>query len=299
MIKKLSLYTFALLGSLVLFNSCKKEYESIETVDNRAIADYIKNNNLTGVKDTLGYHYQIITPGTGASVLNSDSVYYTYNFTHINGTSITKNGDYQIPGTFLGYTDRFSFRTLPAVRITLGKLKKGGTARVILPSSMAFGKNGVPSLGIESNEVIVVELALLDFAHQYQVDNFLINKFVAANNLQPVVDPTRVRYIVSAEGTGKADLKSTSTVTVKYTGRLLSGTVFDSNTDGYTALLSDLIPGWYKVLPGKVGVGGKIRLIIPSDLGYGTSVQRDAAGNVTIPANSCLDFDLEITAITN
>ena len=287
MIKKLSLYTFALLGALILFNSCKKEYESIETIDKRSI------------EDPSGYYYQIITPGTGAAVANTDSVYYTYDFKHTNGTSITKNADYTIPGTFLGYTDRFNFLTIPAVRITLGKLKKGGSARVILPSRMAFGKNGLTALGVESNEIIVIDLTLPLFNNQVEVDNFLINKFVTANSLVVTVDPTRVRYIISAEGTGKADLKETSKIKVKYTGRFLNGTVFDSNTEGAEFDLDDMISGWHKVLPGKIGTGGKIRLIIPSDRAYGQSARTDQLGNVSIPANSCLDFDIEIVSITN
>lgn len=296
MIKKLSLYAFALLGCLVLFNSCKKEYESIDTIDKRAIQDYITKNNLVGVKDTLGYYYQIITPGTGNTVANSDSVYYTYNFTHTNGTSILKNGDYQIPGTFLGYTDRFSFKTIPGVRLTLAKLKRGGTARVIIPSSMAFGKNGNTTLGVESNEIIVIELAMLPYLHQYQVDNFLINKFVTANNLVTVKPPSRIQYIVSSVGTG-ADILPTSKITVKYTGRLLNGTVFDSSTDGVEFSLDQVIQGWTLGIPGNVKVGGKIRLLIPSDLAYGTKSQTDGIGNVTIPGNSCLDFDIEVVSI--
>ncbi|ACU05911.1 MULTISPECIES: FKBP-type peptidyl-prolyl cis-trans isomerase [Pedobacter] len=299
MIKKLSLYTFALLGALTLFNSCKKEYESIETLDTRTIEDYLSKNNIPKLMDPSGFYYQIVSEGTGAAVVNSDSVYYSYDFKHANGTSFLKNGDYTIPGTFLGYTDRFNFLTIPAVRLTLGKLKKGGTAKVILPSRMAFGKNGQPALGVESNEIVIIDLSLLNFNKQYEVDNFLINKFVTANNLQPVLDPTRVRYIISNEGTNKQDLKQTSVVNVKYTGRLLNGTVFDSSTDGVTFTLNELIKGWYQVMPGKIGVGGKIRLLIPSDLGYGKSAQTDAAGSVTIPGNSCLDFDIEIVSITN
>ncbi|SMC77686.1 FKBP-type peptidyl-prolyl cis-trans isomerase [Pedobacter africanus] len=299
MIKKLSLYTFALLGTLVLFNSCKKEYESVETLDTRSIKEYLAKNNIPENMDPSGFYYQIINPGTGAAVANTDSVYYTYDFKHADGTSITKNGDYTIPGTFLGYTDRFSFLTIPAVRITLGKLKKGGAARVILPSRMAFGKNGLTALGVESNEIIVIDLTLPLFNNQVEVDNFLINKFITANSLQVTTDPTRVRYIISAEGTGKTDLKETSKVNVKYTGRFLNGTTFDSSTDGVTFTLNELIPGWYKVMPGKIGTGGKIRLIIPSDLGYGQSSQTDGMGTVTIPGNSCLDFDIEIVSITN
>lgn len=90
MIKKLSLYTIALLGCLVLFNSCEKEYETIEALDKRQIAEYIKNNNLTGGVDTLGYHYKILDKGTGGAVDRTDSVFYTYDFKHASGASFFK-----------------------------------------------------------------------------------------------------------------------------------------------------------------------------------------------------------------
>lgn len=297
MIKNLSFYAFALVGCLVLFNSCKKEYEDIQAVDERSIAAYIAKNNLSNVKDTLGYYYQILSPGTGAVLTNADSAYYTYDFKTTNGTSVIKSPEYLIPSTRLGYTDQFSFLTIPAVRLTLSKLKQGGTARVILPSRMAFGKNGVTSLGIGSNEVMVIDLALLQLNNRVQADEFVINKFITANSLQPTLDPTRVRYIISAEGTGKETVSETSTVKVKYTGRLLDGTVFDSSTDGVEFALNRVIEGWTKVIPGKIGVGGKIRLLIPSDLAYKGSAQTDNAGRVTIPAFSCLDFDIEIISV--
>lgn len=299
MIKKLSLYTIALLGCLVLFNSCKKEYETIETLDKRSIADYLTKNNLTGGADTLGYYYKILTPGTGVAVNNSDSVYYTYDFKRFDNSSVLKSADYQIPSTFLGYTDRFSFRTIPAVRLTLSKLKKGGTARIILPSSQAFGKNGNTTLGIGSNEIVVIDVALLNYPNRVELDNALLGKFITANNLVTTLDPSRVRYIISAVGTGKETVFETSKVKVKYTGRFLNGTVFDSSADGVEFKLNEVIPGWTKVIPGKIGVGGKIRLLIPSDLGYGEIAQRDGNGTVTIPANSCLDFDIEIVSVTN
>src|SRR5690606_15328524 len=121
----------------------------------------------------------------------------------------------------------------------------------------------------------------------------------AAKSLVPVVDPNRVRYIISAVGTNPTEVKTTSKIKAKYTGRLLDGTVFDSSTDGVEFKLDGVIKGWTQIIPGKIGVGGKIRLLIPSDLGYGQTAQRDGNGNVSIPANSVLDFDIEIVSVTN
>ena len=310
MIKKLSLYTLGLAGCLVLFNSCKKEYESIGELDARNIDAYIAKNNITGRKDTLGYAYQITNPATGTVAGNQDSIYYTYEFKHASNATIFKSAEYVFPETFLGYSSSIpnpsaplspaSNLSFPAIRYTLAKLKKGGSAVIVLPSSSAFGRNGYATLGIESNEIIVIQLNRLTYNNQVEIDNFMLNKFVTANTLNVQTNPNRVRYIISAEGTDKATLKSDSYVTVKYTGRLLDGTVFDTSTDGITGFLDRYIPGWYETLPGKVGVGGKIRLLIPSYLAYGKEGRKDSStGAYVIPPNACLDFDIEITAIVN
>lgn len=109
--------------------------------------------------------------------------------------------------------------------------------------------------------------------------------------------PSRIQYIVSSVGTG-ADILPTSKIKVKYTGRLLNGTVFDSSTDGVEFNLDEVIQGWTLGIPGNVKVGGKIRLLIPSDLAYGKSAQTDGIGTTTIPGNSCLDFDIEVISLT-
>lgn len=299
MIKNFSLYALALLGCLVLFNSCEKEYEDIEALDERTIAAYIANNNLTNVKkDSLGYYYQIITPGTGEEVSRTDTIFYTWDFKNSNGTSIVKSSEYLITSKPLGYSDDFGFLMIPAVRLTLDMLKKGGTAKVIVPSRMAFGKNGVSSLGVGPNEIMIVDLALLTIKDRAEADEIVINKFIAAKNLQMTVDTSGVRYNVSAVGTNLSSITENSTIKVNYTGRLLDGTVFDSATE--TELkLSQMIEGWIKGIPGKIGVGGKIRMVIPSDLAYKEASRSDNAGNIIIPGSSCLDFDVEIISVTN
>jgi FKBP-type peptidyl-prolyl cis-trans isomerase len=57
-----------------------------------------------------------------------------------------------------------------------------------------------------------------------------------------------------------------------------------------------VIPGWEKGVPG-MKAGGKRTLVLPADLGYGAAPRSDAAGNVVIPANSALVFDIELISI--
>ncbi|SDC53640.1 FKBP-type peptidyl-prolyl cis-trans isomerase [Pedobacter soli] len=290
---QLSLFT--LLLATVIFSSCKKEYESIQSIDDAAIQAYLKKNNLSFEKDTSGYYYKVTTDGTGDVIKNSDSVYYSYTFKTLSGQLLNQTSNVMIPGTFLGYTDRFTINNVSYVfkpiREVLTKLKRGGKATLIMPSSMAFGKNGISFLNIGSNENILVDLGIYTESKVHQIDELEINNFLSANSLTAIKDPSRIRYIITQQGTGDQVLAS-STLSVNYTGRLLSGTIFDqTNGTAVSIELANAIKGWGILTNFKAGT--KIRLFIPSDLGYGQ------LGNGTIPGNAVLDFDIEIVSVTN
>jgi FKBP-type peptidyl-prolyl cis-trans isomerase len=93
-----------------------------------------------------------------------------------------------------------------------------------------------------------------------------------------------------------AEVPNGATITAHYTGALCKdGTIFQSSHDfgdPITFGLSQVIEGWTKGVPG-MKVGGIRRLIIPSQMAYG-SVR--AAAN--IPPNSDLVFDIELVALT-
>ncbi len=97
--------------------------------------------------------------------------------------------------------------------------------------------------------------------------------------------------LVAGEG---AEVKAGDTVTVNYTGALVSdGVIFESSLDSgepATFPLSGVIKGWTDGVPG-MKVGGTRRLVIPSDQAYGES------GNSGIPANADLVFDIELIGI--
>lgn len=86
------------------------------------------------------------------------------------------------------------------------------------------------------------------------------------------------------------------TVTVHYTGTLQDGTKFDSSLDRgqpYTFTIGQgrVIAGWEEGIPG-MKVGGKRKLTIPPELGYG------AGGSPpVIPANATLIFEVELLEV--
>ncbi|MET1055297.1 MAG: FKBP-type peptidyl-prolyl cis-trans isomerase [Pedobacter sp.] len=299
MLKKLSGYILALAGLTIIFSSCKKDYESIQDTDSSKITDYIAKNNLTGmVQDEAktGYYYQIVTPGTVGSVLkNTDTILYTGSFKGMeNGTSYFATASYYNLNTFVGYTNSISYNSvaynIPAIRDVMLKMKRGGTARVLLPSYLAFGRNGAGD--IPSNENIDLTITTFPDTTQAQLDDRLIQAFVTSKGLSMTKDPSGVWYSVSAAGSGTYPITVNSTIQTSYTGRFTDGTVFDSSTDR-TFEIAGVVAGWAKVIPGRLQKGGKIRMIIPSRLGYGKS-----GDGTIIPGNAILDFDVEILSVT-
>ena len=102
--------------------------------------------------------------------------------------------------------------------------------------------------------------------------------------------PSGLAYEIIEQGKGETP-KEDSTVTIKYTGKLIDGTVFDSTDKAggkpATFPLANVIPGFREGLQ-KVAKGGKARLYIPAKLGYG---KQPVPG---IPVNSTLIFDVEV-----
>lgn len=114
--------------------------------------------------------------------------------------------------------------------------------------------------------------------------------YAAANGITGTEHSSGVYYQITNPGSG-ATPTATSTVTVKYTGKLLNGTIFDNQTATPVAVnLGQVIQGWKIGLP-LIQKGGTIKLIIPSSLGYGCN------GFGTVPANSILYFEIELVDV--
>lgn len=82
---------------------------------------------------------------------------------------------------------------------------------------------------------------------------------------------------------------------VDYSGRLINGSVFDQTYNEPLHIeVGSVIPGWNEGIQ-KINRGGKLKLYIPPDLGYGNE---DHSGVVApIPANSTLIYEIELLDI--
>ncbi len=127
---------------------------------------------------------------------------------------------------------------------------------------------------------------------------------VASTRGDTVTTSTGLRYIDGAPGTGDA-VAWCEPVTIHYAGYLLDGTKFDSSRDSDPGTPDTPLvfrPGFSGVIDGvEQGVigmrtNGTRRLIIPPQLGYGGLAVRKE-GQIVIPANSTIVFDVEIAKI--
>mgnify|MGYP001417367693 FL=1 len=103
-----------------------------------------------------------------------------------------------------------------------------------------------------------------------------------------------IEDLVIGEGSEAQDFNK---VVVNYTGTLEDGSIFDSSLKPgrtpftFTLGAGSVIKGWDLGVKG-MKVGGKRKLTIPSDLGYGDN----GAGNV-IPPGATLIFEVELLEV--
>lgn len=129
-------------------NSCQDKTVQSEEA---AIQAYAAANGISGTTHSSGIYYQIVAAGTGAQPTLNSQVSVTYTGKLLNGN------------TFDAATTPVTFplaNTIPGFQIGLQLIKKGGTIKMIIPSSLAYRCSGSGS--IPGNSVLFFEVQLVD-----------------------------------------------------------------------------------------------------------------------------------------
>ena len=184
------------------------------------------------------------------------------------------------------------------MKIPLFKLGRNGikmfTLLTIFLFSSCLGKDdGEPQT---AQEILIETLRNVN-QDQLQNDLEIIDEEIDLLGLTEDIlkEPNGVRYIIHRLGTGnKPSLNST--VRIRYSGKLLSsGEEIDANDD-LEIILSALLIGMQTTLP-LIPEGSEVTLYIPSGYAYGPNEYRDDDGNVFIPFNSNLIFEVELLEV--
>ncbi|MBU1140781.1 MAG: FKBP-type peptidyl-prolyl cis-trans isomerase, partial [Proteobacteria bacterium] len=114
-----------------------------------------KNKEKKGVIVTAsGLQYEIVKEGTGATPKAEDTVKVHYRGTKVDGTVFDDSYKRGEPAVF-GVN-----QVIPGWTETLQLMKEGSTFKVAIPSSLAYGDQGVPPM-IEPNSVLIFDVELI------------------------------------------------------------------------------------------------------------------------------------------
>lgn len=123
-----------------------------------------------------------------------------------------------------------------------------------------------------------------------------VRDYLAANNLTATEHCSGLFYRIESEGTG-AQPNACSYVVANYKGKFTSGAVFDESSQGPVGFyLNRVVQGWTNGLP-LIKTGGRIILYIPPSLGYRDQDVKNQQGQVVIPANSMLVFEVDLLSV--
>lgn len=301
---------FPIIMASVLFLAVgceKKEYQTIEELDNENIQAYIRQNNLTleRYKETNLY-YQVLEPGTGRDIDFRDQFPIVFTIRSLDG----KYAANDTLSTANRYADLFGYypfgasaandpvveRTEDFKEVIKEVLQKtNGKIRIVVPSRLLNfgGRNGNPRLGISPNSSMDYVIHVHDNFADYE--DAVIHKMIT-NAGMDVADfektENNIYYHILSPGTGDI-ITADSTVKATYTLRDPAGEVRDSGESVSFNLNGGVISSWTDIVP-LVRKGGKIRFFTPSPNGYGvTGVPASATTPGMAPFLS-LDFEVEV-----
>jgi len=265
MLKKISIICFSFFATAV-------------SAQNKANTKPIKVN--TEYTTASGLKYKITEKGSGKKVENGDKVTVHYTGTLTNGTKFDSSKDRNQP---------FSFKVGSGQVIRgwdegLALLNVGDKAVLTIPPAIGYGAADMGN--IPPNSTLIFDIEVLDAQEGVKAKPFDVK------GKDTLKTASGLKYIYVNQGTG-TKAENGKTVSVHYSGYLMDGKLFDSSIERGEPIQFPLgqgmvIKGWEEGIA-LMKVGDKMRLVIPSDLGYGA---RGAGG--VIPPNATLIFDVEL-----
>jgi len=196
--------------------------------------------------------------------------------------------------------------TMAGWQAALPKLTAGSSARIYIPSGLAFGQFQHDSIPPNSNLLYKVNLKSVKGTH-LKSDVQLITSYLGliADELATVTDsvfsdPSGIQYYYDTLYQNNPRPTYSSSIRVYCTGGIMgSDSLFLKKTDSTstktdtTLYLKDQVAAWKIILP-KITEGSTVTFFVPSGYGYGST-----AVGTQIPANSNLTYQVKIIKVNN
>ena len=137
--------------------------------DDKIITDYLNKNNIKANKTAWGTYVSITTPGTGPNINENDVAVINYTGKTFKDSTFDSNTDKKFNHVEPIYVDMGDFRVIPGWIDGLKLMQKGSKGKLIIPSFLAYGKNGAPpKIGPDENLVFDIEVTDVLTQDQYQ-----------------------------------------------------------------------------------------------------------------------------------
>lgn len=265
-------------GSSFLNNDDQKYLEQ----NINEINDYAAQRNIVLQRDAnydVFYTKDVENP-SGKAPGVGDIIYASYTLMTFDGDTISNTT--AADSSFISYGDLSGVITGFYVAIT--SLKEGEKSTFYLPSTLAFGGNPPAGSKVDAWEplILVMESVRVLSETQY-IDLYTTKKGFSGVE----VTASGLRFIKTLDKPAADTLKNGDNVSVKYKGYFLNGSSFDSGTFSVVLGTNKVIKGFEEGI-GKLRVGEKATIIMPSSIGYG------AAGSGKIGPYTPIAFDIEI-----
>ncbi len=236
-----------------------------------------KNN-----KTSSGLEYQILKAGTGETPKKGDRVTVHYSGWLLDGKKFDSSVDRGQPFTFrVGKGE-----VIPGWDEGIAMMRLGEKTIFVIPPQLGYGARGAGGV-IPPDATLKFEVELLKVEASPPSP-----RPWAMKNLKEVKTSSGLKYYEIKSGSGESPKQGTQ-ISVHYSGYLENGELFDSSVERGEPIqfilgAGQVIKGWDEGLAG-MKKGGKRKLVIPPQLGYG----EQGAGNA-IPPNATLIFDVEL-----
>lgn len=232
-------------------------------------------------KMKCGIKYFVVDGGHGKPAHSGDNVYIQFTGWLPDGTIYTSTRN-------VGDARRFTAgagETFEGMDTALMMMPEGSKYRFVIPSELAFGKEGYGNRVPPSTDV-TLDIEMVRISPERHVEKW------DATGLDTISTASGLRYIVFEPGFGPM-IKDKSIVTAHYSVYLPDGKLIDSSVKRespirYPVGAGIIIDGWEEASL-LMRNGSRFQLLVPSSLAYGEEGQQPL-----IPANADLIFDVEI-----
>jgi FKBP-type peptidyl-prolyl cis-trans isomerase len=286
---------------IVLLSSCLGDsgptFSEILASELVEIDKYLEERNINALSDVAGIRYTIDSLAVGHTPRYGQTVTFGYTGKFFSGTTFQSSTLTNRP---------VDNQLILGFQIGLPLIPNGSKATLYIPASFAYGSQGAPGTpSIPPNTSLIFNIKLKNIKvttaekNQLKADTIAIDNFLTSTSVANVVkDTSGLRYVITQQGGGpKPGLYHR--VKMSFTGFLITngakGLQINSGTNEPSASFDSRVVNYlrgFQIGLQQLEKGTKATFFIPSGLGFGT--QSGTVGNVNIPANANLMYEVEL-----